>query len=94
MGNPAIAAGFSLSKSPCAALSSLDVALLRLRSSALPMKICSALYRIHLCIPQNFTGEEILGILRNVKCFALCVKDSKLAFSSLRLPKKVRSAAY
>ena len=22
------------------------------------MKICSALYRIHLCIPQNFTGEE------------------------------------
>ena len=56
------------------------------------MKICSALYRIHLCIPQNFTGEEILGILRNVKCFALCVMQPKRIFAfrldSLSLPKK------
>ena len=56
------------------------------------MKICSALYRIHLCIPQNFTGEEILGILWNVKRFALCVMQPKRIFAfrldSLSLPKK------
>ena len=35
-----------------------------------------------------------LGIFRNVKCFALCVKDSRLIFDSPRLLKKVRPSAY
>ena len=52
------------------------------------MKICSALYA-RIIEPSKLNRRKCaLGIFRNVKCFALCVKDSKLIFDSPRLLKK------
>ena len=80
MGHPAIAAGFSLIKFPYASLSALDVASdYDFTLSASPMKIFSALYA-RIIEPSKLNRRKCaLGIFRNVKCFALCVKDSRLA---------------
>ncbi len=63
------------------------------------MKIFSALYLGYIPASSKLNRRKCaLGIFRNVKCFALCVMQTKLIFAfrldSLRLPKKVRPSAY
>ena len=59
------------------------------------MKIFSALYLGYIPASLKTKQEkDALGIFRNVKCFALCVKDSRLILDSPRLLKKVRPSAY